>query len=166
MIIYHMCKAEEWQAAEAAGVYGGSSQDIADGFIHFSTAEHIVASAAKHRAGQDGLILLSVDPDPLGDAVKWEEARGGILFPPVRPHQNRPFGFGRGRHTHLPRPWLKPRNVFEFVEKEWCRRVESNRRPLPYQGSALPLSYCGPRSCATCHKDHGGAIRLMYRKFG
>ena len=83
MIIYHMCKAEEWQAAEAAGVYGGSSQDIADGFIHFSTAEHIVASAAKHRAGQDGLILLSVDPDPLGDAVKWEEARGGILFPHV-----------------------------------------------------------------------------------
>ena len=67
MIIYHMCKAEEWQAAEAAGTYGGSSQDIADGFIHFSTAEHIVASAAKHRAGQDGYyspMSMAVSPFP------------------------------------------------------------------------------------------------------
>jgi uncharacterized protein (DUF952 family) len=83
MIIYHMCKVEEWKAVYESGVYWGSSQDQEDGFIHFSTAEYIVDSAAKHRAGQDGLLLLSVDSDTLGDAVKWEEARGGILFPHV-----------------------------------------------------------------------------------
>ena len=64
-LIYHMCKCEEWQAA-AAGAYGGSSQDRADGFIHFSTAGQIVESAAKHRAGQDGLLLLTVNADVLG----------------------------------------------------------------------------------------------------
>lgn len=79
--IYHMCTSEEWRAAEAEGVYNGSSQDAADGFIHFSTAAQVVTSAAKHRAGQTGLVLLSVDPALLGDALKWEQARGGDLFP-------------------------------------------------------------------------------------
>lgn len=80
-IIYHMCQREEWRAAEASGVYGGSSQDRADGFLHFSTADQIVESAAKHRAGQDGLLLLTVDTAALGDALKWEKSRGDALFP-------------------------------------------------------------------------------------
>ena len=80
-LIYHMCKREEWQAAEKSGAYGGSSQDRADGFLHFSTADQIVESAAKHRAGQDGLLLLTVDADALGDALKWEKSCGDALFP-------------------------------------------------------------------------------------
>ena len=80
-LIYHMCKREEWQAATLSGVYGGSSQDRADGFLHFSTAEQIVESAAKHRAGQDGLVLLTVKAEILGDALKWEVSRGGAMFP-------------------------------------------------------------------------------------
>lgn len=80
-LIYHMCRAEEWQAAQASGFYPGSSQDVADGFIHFSTAEQVVESAAKHRAGQAGLLLLAVEAAALGDALKWEPSRGGQLFP-------------------------------------------------------------------------------------
>lgn len=80
-LIYHMCRQDEWDAAQAAGSYGGSSQDVADGFIHFSSANQIRASAAKHRVGQDDLILLAVDPDHLGDNLKWEASRGGQLFP-------------------------------------------------------------------------------------
>jgi uncharacterized protein (DUF952 family) len=79
--IYHMCKLAEWQAAQATGAYPGSSQDAADGFIHFSTAAQVKESAAKHRAGQDGLILLEVDAGLLGAALKWEPSRGGHLFP-------------------------------------------------------------------------------------
>ena len=60
--IYHMCRRDEWQAARAEGVYLGSLQDVADGFIHFSSRDQVAASAAKHRAGQDGLVLLTVDP--------------------------------------------------------------------------------------------------------
>ena len=80
-LIYHMCREDEWRTAEDAGVYPGSSQDQSDGFIHFSTAEQIVDSAAKHRAGQDGLVLLTVDAGVLGDALKWEASRGGAQFP-------------------------------------------------------------------------------------
>lgn len=79
--LYHMCRTEEWRAAQGSGLYCGSSQDAADGFIHFSTAAQIVESAARHRAGQDGLLLLAVPAAALGAALKWEPARGGQLFP-------------------------------------------------------------------------------------
>lgn len=80
-IIYHMCRRQEWQDAQAAGSYAGSSQDAADGFIHFSTAAQVEESAAKHRIGQSGLLLLAVDADRLGAALRWEPSRGGQLFP-------------------------------------------------------------------------------------
>lgn len=79
--IYHMCRRDEWQAACAAGRYEGSSQDRADGFIHFSDKHQIVQSAARHRAGQDDLVLIEIDADALGAALKWEASRGGALFP-------------------------------------------------------------------------------------
>jgi len=79
--IFHMCRRAEWDAALATGVYTGSSQDRDDGFIHFSTAAQIRASAARHRAGQDGLVLIAVDPAVLGAALRWEPSRGGALFP-------------------------------------------------------------------------------------
>ena len=105
--IYHICRRAEWAAAEADGSCPGSSQDRADGFIHFSRVEQVVASAAKHRAGQDGLVLLTVDPAALGPALKWEPARGGDLFPhlygplpvaAVRRVEDLPLG-ADGRHV-------------------------------------------------------------------
>ncbi|HYG89546.1 MAG TPA: DUF952 domain-containing protein [Azospirillum sp.] len=80
-IIYHMCRAEEWEQASSTGSYPGSSQDAEDGFIHFSTSAQVVESAAKHRAGQTGLVLLTVDADRLGEDLWWEPSRGGQLFP-------------------------------------------------------------------------------------
>src|SRR3546814_19149767 len=59
-MIYHICRSEEWAAADTAGRYQGSAHDRADGFIHFSGPDQVAASAAKHRAGQDGLLLLPV----------------------------------------------------------------------------------------------------------
>jgi uncharacterized protein (DUF952 family) len=79
--IYHICRREEWDAAVSHGSYTGSSQDVADGFIHFSNAQQVAASAAKHRRGQEGLVLLTVDSETLGASLKWEASRGGALFP-------------------------------------------------------------------------------------
>jgi len=36
---------------------------------------------AKHFAGQSELLLVAVDADALGEALKWEPSRGGDLFP-------------------------------------------------------------------------------------
>ena len=79
--IYKICSAAEWDDAERAGVYCGSEVDRRDGFIHFSSAEQVAETAAKHFAGQRDLVLVSVDADALGARLKWEPSRGGALFP-------------------------------------------------------------------------------------
>ena len=79
--IFHMCRRGEWDAAKEGGSYPGSSQDLDDGFIHLSTAAQVRESAARHRAGQNDLVLLEVDPAVLGKKLKWEPSRGGLLFP-------------------------------------------------------------------------------------
>lgn len=79
--IYHVCRRTEWQYAQTTGVYGGSSQDVADGFIHFSGPGQLKASVAKHRAGQDHLVLIAADPQLLIEGLRWEPSRGGQLFP-------------------------------------------------------------------------------------
>ena len=79
--IYHICRAEEWRAAQARGRYDGSSQDRADGFIHMSTAAQLAETARRHYAGRSELVLVEVALAPLGEALKWEASRGGDLFP-------------------------------------------------------------------------------------
>ena len=80
-LIFHMAREAEWVTAESTGTYQGADEDRVDGFIHFSTATQVRESAAKHRAGEAGLILIACDPDALGADLKWETARGGDLFP-------------------------------------------------------------------------------------
>jgi uncharacterized protein (DUF952 family) len=79
--IYKICPASAWREAERQGVFRGSPVDLRDGFIHFSTASQVTETARKHFAGQDGLFLVAVDADALGDALKWEPSRNDELFP-------------------------------------------------------------------------------------
>jgi len=79
--IYKICDTAAWQAAERAGEFTGAAVDLADGYIHFSTADQVEETAAKHFAGQRDLVLVAVAADALGPAVKWEPSRGGALFP-------------------------------------------------------------------------------------
>jgi uncharacterized protein (DUF952 family) len=80
-LIFKIIATEEWRAAEAAGGFAGSGVDLADGYIHFSTAGQAPETAAKWFAGRDGLTLVAVDPAALGAALRWESSRGGALFP-------------------------------------------------------------------------------------
>lgn len=80
-LIYKISPGKDWQQAEARGRFSGAPVDLADGFIHFSAAEQVRETAAKHFAGQDGLVLVAVDAEALGEGLKWEPSRGGALFP-------------------------------------------------------------------------------------
>jgi uncharacterized protein (DUF952 family) len=80
-MIYHMCPAEAWSEAVAAGRYDGTADDRRDGFIHFSTGDQIAESARRHRAGQAGLVLIAVESARLGERLRWKRSRGGALFP-------------------------------------------------------------------------------------
>ncbi len=81
MLIYKILRAEEWRAFRAAGRTAGAPVDLADGYIHFSTAEQVVETAAKHFAGAADLWLLAVDTGALAEPLRWEPSRGGALFP-------------------------------------------------------------------------------------
>lgn len=79
--IYKLLSASGWAAARAAGLFEGSAVDLADGFIHFSSGDQAQDTAAKWFAGQDDLLLLTVEIDDADPALKWEASRGGALFP-------------------------------------------------------------------------------------
>ncbi|MBX6748082.1 MAG: DUF952 domain-containing protein [Micromonosporaceae bacterium] len=82
MLIYKIASVDDWTTAKAAGEFRGSAVDLADGFIHFSTAEQVVETAARHFAGQRGLMLLAIDTEQLGEHLRWEPAPNrGSLFP-------------------------------------------------------------------------------------
>jgi uncharacterized protein (DUF952 family) len=80
-IIYKITDLALWNAAERTGIFAGAPVDIADGFIHFSTAAQVHETAARHFSGRADLILVAVDADALGPALRYEPSRGGALFP-------------------------------------------------------------------------------------
>ena len=81
MRIYKILRPAEWADLERLGETGGAPVDLADGFIHFSTAAQVAETAAKHFAGEEGLILAAFDATAMGDALRWEVSRGGATFP-------------------------------------------------------------------------------------
>lgn len=110
MLIYKIFRDAEWVALQAKGVTDGAPIDLADGFIHFSTADQALETAAKHFAGVDQLWLAALDADSLGEALTWEPSRGGALFPHLyRPLQMeevtwcKPLPLSAGQHL-FPEP--------------------------------------------------------------
>ncbi|MEO8114183.1 MAG: DUF952 domain-containing protein [Phenylobacterium sp.] len=79
--IYKILPRADWTAACAAGRYPGSPLDLADGFIHFSTSAQAQETARRHFVGQADLVVLELETDDLGAAIRWEPSRGGDLFP-------------------------------------------------------------------------------------
>jgi uncharacterized protein (DUF952 family) len=79
--IYKVAPRPLWQAAATKGHLAGAPIDLADGFIHFSTADQLAETLGKHFAGEGDLILVAVRTRALGKALKWEVSRGGALFP-------------------------------------------------------------------------------------
>lgn len=81
MIIYKIVPRTLWELAVETGSFAGSPADVADGFIHFSTAAQLAETAARHFHGVNDLLVVEVESDSLGNALKWEPSRGGDLFP-------------------------------------------------------------------------------------
>jgi uncharacterized protein (DUF952 family) len=81
MTIYKIFRRSEWDAFRSAGETAGAPVDLADGFIHLSTAAQVAETAARHFATESDLVLVALDEAELGAALKWEPSRAGALFP-------------------------------------------------------------------------------------
>ncbi len=94
--IYKIVPASLWRQAIAAGVFTGAPIDVADGYIHFSTAAQTLETAAKHFHGQHDLLLVMAFAEDFGPDLRWEPSRGGALFP----HLYAPFPLHKARQVH------------------------------------------------------------------
>jgi uncharacterized protein (DUF952 family) len=113
--IYKIVPAALWSEAMKTGTFAGSPVDLADGFIHFSTHAQVRETAAKHFAGQDGLLLVAIDADRVPTPLKWEPSRGGDLFP----------------HLYGPLPvdaalWVKPLPLGSDGRRVWPELPDAN----------------------------------------
>jgi uncharacterized protein (DUF952 family) len=80
-LIYKISSRMAWMEAEKAGRFDGAPVDLRDGFIHFSAADQVAETARRHFSGEGDLLLIAVEAESLGNALKWEASRGGALFP-------------------------------------------------------------------------------------
>ncbi len=72
MLIFKIVPRAEWEAA--SGDYHGSAHDRADGFLHFATGPQLPETLRRYYAGQRDLMLVAVEADALGAALKWEHS--------------------------------------------------------------------------------------------
>lgn len=82
-LAFKVLTTEQWAAFQAERVFAGAPVDLADGYIHLSTADQLEETIAKHFAGQTGLIVATIDLDRVVAPVVWEPSRGGALFPHI-----------------------------------------------------------------------------------
>ena len=78
---YKVLTAEQMATLEREGSFAGAPVDLADGYMHMSTAEQLTDTVDKHFAGQSDLYVAAIDLGSFGGSLKWEESRGGQLFP-------------------------------------------------------------------------------------
>lgn len=81
-LLFKIMSGAEWQLMQQSGRFEGSAVDRRDGFIHLSAAHQLRETAAKHFAGQPGLMLVAVEEGQV-DGLRWEPSRGGDLFPHI-----------------------------------------------------------------------------------
>ena len=81
MLILKILRRAEWNDFADKGVTLGAPVDLADGFVHFSTAAQVAETAARHFAAESDLVLVAFEADRMGADLKWEASRGGALFP-------------------------------------------------------------------------------------
>lgn len=79
---YKVLTADQVRALEEDN-FAGAPVDLADGYIHLSTAAQLTETVDKHFAGQSDLWVAAIDLAALGDSIRWEESRGGALFPHI-----------------------------------------------------------------------------------
>jgi uncharacterized protein (DUF952 family) len=80
--IYKVLTSGQYDSAKAGGLVE-APVDVADGYVHFSTATQLQGTLTKWFKGQTGCALLAFDAEDFGAQLKWEKARDGDLFPHV-----------------------------------------------------------------------------------
>ncbi|MFK8186095.1 MAG: DUF952 domain-containing protein [Phormidesmis sp.] len=79
-MLFHIIERTAWETAKAQGSYRPPSLN-AEGFIHFSKPEQVIATANRFYKGSPGLVLLQVDPSQLEKPLRYETVADHGTFP-------------------------------------------------------------------------------------
>lgn len=79
--IFKLLTLEQWEVFKRENIFTGAPIDVADGYIHFSSAAQVAETGAKYFAQLPGVMIAEVDSKKLHVPVTWEPSRGGALFP-------------------------------------------------------------------------------------
>jgi uncharacterized protein (DUF952 family) len=81
-MIYHITSRMAWSEARQRGDYRAGSLET-EGFIHCSTNEQVIPVTQKYYKGQEGLLVLVIEPERLTSDLKWEPPAEGAPPPGV-----------------------------------------------------------------------------------
>ncbi len=82
-LIYHVARQEEWQAAQGGELYTPAAYN-SDGFIHLCEASGLEYVGNRYFHGQQGLVILQVDPLRVHAPLRYEDLLGGgVSFPHI-----------------------------------------------------------------------------------
>ena len=109
--VYKILTREEWEGLCRDAVFRGSPNDVADGFLHFSRADQVEGTLARHFADADEVVVVEVATAPLIDFMRWEESRGGKLFPHL---------YGTFEREQVRRHWEVSRGANGWVVPEFA----------------------------------------------
>ena len=79
--IFKILTAEHWTNAQELDFVPPMEVDLADGYMHFSTARQLGKTLELYFAGQNDVVVLAIDSQNIAHKLKWEPSRGGDLFP-------------------------------------------------------------------------------------
>ncbi len=78
--VYKILSAGDWRTANRLG-YTQTALDEGDGYVHLSTRAQVAETLALHYPGQMEVRLLEYIAEEMSGPIRWEESRGGQLFP-------------------------------------------------------------------------------------
>lgn len=81
IIVFKICTENEWRQLNENGRFFGSPDDLRDGFVHLSGRDQVTRTASKFFAGRTDLMLLAINSDRLGNALRWETSTSGTTYP-------------------------------------------------------------------------------------
>jgi uncharacterized protein (DUF952 family) len=111
-IVFKIATVSEWSKAMTAGIYEGSADDRRDGFIHLSSKAQLRGTLEKHFKDKGDLVLIAFEASGLGPQLKWEQSRGGDLFPHL-------YGNILAANALWQRPLRHDENGIPQIDEEW-----------------------------------------------
>ncbi len=79
-LVYKILNTADWQTAISLG-FSQTALDEGDGYVHLSTRAQVAETLSLHYAHQADVRLLEYVAEEMNGPVRWEESRGGQLFP-------------------------------------------------------------------------------------